>query len=206
MPRQDKYNISEYSFENPLDKNKGFEDRIKEKIDLLSVDYDLSNLNSNDMMILRSLAQALINLEDYELMSYNIRRNDKIDLDALDKLNKILNGLRSDISKMQDDLKITRKVRQSDKEESIIATLEELKKKAKEFYTARMAYIFCPTCNLLLATVWVKNPDKKSKITLICDRVGENGDVCGTIVNTSFKELYDNRGTNNVEIMPEAML
>jgi hypothetical protein len=183
------------------------ERRIEEKTSELAKDYDLSDLNSNDRMVLRALVQTLISLEDYETMAYQMRNQEQLDIETVEKLNRVLSSLRSDVSKLQDDLKITRKVRQNDKEESMLAMIDSTLKKAKEFYESRMAYVFCPTCNMLLATLWVINPkEKKNKITLYCTRPLENGDICGTTVNVGTKELYDKRGTNNTEVMPENLL
>lgn len=187
--------------------DKDFEDRIIRKITSFGEDYDLDDLNSNDKLILRALSQALLTLEDYETIEYRLRK-DGIDLDnilVLDKISRMKSDLRSDISKMQDDLKITRRIRKSDKETTVLQMLEELKRKAKEFYEQRMSLIFCPKCNTLIASIWTLFPrEEKNKFILICNREMEDGKICGERIIISSKELIENLGTNKIDI-PESL-
>jgi hypothetical protein len=190
--------------------NQEFEKRIQHKIKEFEVDYDLSELNSNDKLVLRALCQAHITLEDLETQSYNIR-SQGIDFDNLtiiEKMSKVMSDLRKDISQLQGDLLITRKVRKNDKETSVINFLEDLKIKAKEFYSAKMQYLFCPSCNLLLGTLWTLFPQNPhNKITLVCERELENGEKCGTKLVVTTKELWEKRqSSNKPETMPESML
>lgn len=189
-------------------KNQEFEKRIQRKINEFGKDYALEELNSNDKLQLRALAQAMINLEDSEVESYNIR-SEGISLDnitLLEKLSKMMSELRADISKLQDDLKITRKIRKSDKETSVINFLDDLKIKAKEFYREKMNYILCPHCGMLLSTSWFLYPEAKNRVHLVCQRVMDNGELCGTVVDTTSKELLSLKGSNYSEVLPESML
>jgi len=188
-----------------IELNKEFENRIQRKIDDFAKDYDLSDLKANDKLTLRALAQAHLQLEDLEIFSYNKRFEgiQESDILAMEKINNIMSNLRRDISKMQDDLKITRRIRKGDKEESLTNYLEDLKRKAKEFYENTMFYIWCPECNMLLGTVWFQYPDEsKNKIQLYCDRIRENGEKCNTKVLVGSAELLKNRGVNS-EGVPE---
>ena len=154
-------------------------------------------------MILRALSQALLTLEDYENIEYKMRQ-DGISLDnivILDKLAKMKSDLRSDISKMQDDLKITRRLRKTDKEVTVLQMLDELKKKAKEFYDQKMAMIYCPKCNTLIATLCVLYPaEERNKISLTCHREMDNGKICGEKFSVTTVELLQNLGTNKLDI------
>jgi hypothetical protein len=185
-----------------------FERRIELKLKKFEVDYDLSDLKINDLEALRALIQALISLEDYEQLLYKIRQ-DGLNVDnivKIDKVNKVMSDLRSDISKLQDDLKITRKIRKSDQETSLIDYIEKLTEKAKKFHESREAYIFCPKCNMLLCTAWFLYPDLKSnKIELVCKRTLDNGEPCNTVIRVTSKDLFENRGTNKKEVLPESM-
>lgn len=184
-----------------VDTNREFEGRIKRKIDSFGEDYDLSDLKANDHLTLRALAQAYINLEDLEQLSYNIRAGGLHDLDQvfqLEKVSSIMTKLRDDISKMQGDLNITRKLRKGDKEESVVIFIEKLKEKAKAFYQSRMCYIFCPECKELLSTVWFLNPNsEKSRVKLFCDRCNKY------TVTISAKELIEKKGVN-IEDVPDS--
>lgn len=185
------------------------EDRIEEKLSKFSEDYDLTDLKINDREILRGLVQAILALEDYEQMLFQVREagisTDNILM--IDKIQGVMGGLRKDISSFQNDLNITRKVRKSDQEQSVIAHIEALKVKARAFYESRMSYIFCEKCNTLLGTIWTLYPNSdKNKIALVCEHEEANGTLCGhkTVVNT--KQLLEKRGTNNKEVMPESLL
>jgi len=179
--------------------NKEFESRIARKIEEFGQDYDLDDLKANDKLTLRALAQAYINLEDLENLAYHSRQHglEMDDILAMEKVNSVMSKLRVDISSMQGDLKITRKVRKGDKEESVIAYIDTLKSKAKQFYRSRMSYIFCPKCQMLLGTIWSQYPEeKKNKIRFTCGRVLENGVKCATVVDVSTEELLEKGGVN----------
>lgn len=181
-----------------------FEKRILKKWKEFEDDYDLSDLKINDRETLRALIQAVISLEDYEQYQFKIRSsglNNDVIL-TTKEIQKIMSDLRSDISKLQNDLNITRKIRKSDQDVSVQAYIDGLKEKAKKFYEAKAGYIFCPKCNMLLGTVWVQYPDQeRNKVALVCGREG-----CGEKVIVSTKDLIKNRGTNKRAITPESML
>lgn len=188
------------------------EKRIEEKLAKFSEDYDLSDLKINDREVLRGLIQAIIALEDYEQSLYKIRTDIGVtpeNILLVDKIQKVVSDLRSDISKHQNDLNITRKIRKSDQESSVIAYIEKLKQQARDFYESRMAYIVCPKCSTLLATVWTLFSDSsKNKIVLVCEHKNADGTLCGEKVIVTTKELLKNRGANDAakEVLPESLL
>jgi hypothetical protein len=185
-----------------------FDRRINKKIEQFSDDYDLSDMKINDQIGLRALAQAMITLDDLEHASYKLRR-EGLNLDNItlaDKIAKQMSDLRNDIIRIQDDLKISRKARKGDKEETVQNYLKELKEKAKEFYEERMTYVFCPECDMLLGTVWFHYPEDKNTLRFTCHRKLPDGSYCNTVVTTTSKELLEKRGTNKPEILPESML
>ena len=185
-----------------------FDKRIAKEIAKFSEDYDLSDMKINDQIGLRALAQAMITLDDLEHASYRLRR-EGVNLDNIvlaDKLAKQMSDLRNDIIRIQDDLKISRKARKGEKEESVQSFLSDMKAKAKEFYESRMTYVFCPECNMLLGTVWFHYPDEKNTLKFTCHRKMPDNSYCGHVVTVTSKELMDSRGTNKPEILPESML
>lgn len=149
-------NLSDEEFEEKvaqlnlgITSNQEFEKRIQHKIKEFSEDYDLSELNSNDKLVLRALSQAHITLEDLENQSYKIRA-DGISFDNItlfEKLSAAMSKLRDDIGKMQADLNIVRRLRKNDREQSAINFIEDLKQKAKIFYREKQAYIYCDCGN-----------------------------------------------------------
>lgn len=184
------------------------EERIQEKINKFSDDYDLTDLKINDWAILRALIQAILALEDYEQVLYETRQNgiDPNNILVIDKLQKIMSDLRKDISNFQTDLNITRKHRKSDQETSVVAYIDSLKEKARKFYESRMSYIYCPKCSTLLMTAWSLYPESNNKIVLVCQQKDKNDNLCGEKVTITTKELIKNRGTNNRDVMPESLL
>lgn len=190
---------------------KDLETRIQEKLEEFEKDYDISDLKYNDKEILRSMMIALISLEDLDIEYYSIL-SDGVGADnllLLDKVRGMSSKLMSDISKMQDDLKISRKIRKSNKEESVINYIEDLKQKAIEFAETRMHYIFCPKCNLLLSTVWLLYDDEKmNTITLKCNRKVDDGDgnekTCGEVVKVNLVELKETK-SNKPKLLPETI-
>jgi hypothetical protein len=189
-----------------------FEKRIEKKLVEFEKDYELNDLKINDMDTLRALVQAQIALEDYEQFLFKERAN-TVSLDnivLIDKIQKVMSDLRSDISSFQNDLKITRKFRKSDQETSIISFIDSLKAKAKKFSESKMSYVYCDRCNMLVATIWTLYPtESKNKLRFVCNRPtenGETGEICGQVMNVSTKELFENGGTNHPELMPEGML
>lgn len=187
-----------------------FEERIENKIDELTEDYDLSDMKSNDLLILRALAQSLISLEDFELLAYEERQNiDANNLMTVDKVQKIISDLRRDISNQQTDLKISRKIRKSDDREDVIQTVELLKEKAQKFYKQKMAYIVCPACDMLLATLWVQYPEVDNELTFVCNRRkgGEEPEVlCNHKFTVYTKDLWATKEvTNKPEVLPESI-
>lgn len=191
-----------------IEPSQEFEKRIAEKWAEFDQDYDLTDLKINDRDTLRALIQTQITLEDYEQHLFKIRKEgiSEQQLFAIEKFQRAMSDLRTDISKMQNDLNITRKVRKSDQDVSVLAYIEGLKTKAKEFAESKMQYIFCPKCNMLLCTVWTLFPkNERNKIALVCERDLGNGEKCGEKVIVSTAELLANRGTNKLEITPESM-
>ena len=148
------------------------EARVKEKLDELAVDYDMEDMKINDMGQLRSLALAQLQLDDLEQTAWIIRqKTDSTSVQILEKINRILSGLRDDISKISADLQLTRKIRKQSKESSIIDAINDLRGKARKFYQERMLYVFCPECKMLLSTLWLNySSEEYNKLQLKCKR------------------------------------
>jgi hypothetical protein len=206
-------NMSEDDFEELMLKKEDdvkpsqeFEKRIELKLKKFTEDYDISDMKMNDHETLRALIQALISLEDYEQIVYKFRKEGITDdtIVKLDKVNKVMSDLRRDISSLQNDLKITRKIRKSDQETSLINYIDSLKEKAKKFHELKEQYIFCPKCKMLLGTIWTQYPEQQNKIELICKREVDGG-VCNTVVKVTTKQMLETKSSNKPEIMPESL-
>lgn len=169
------------------------ESRVKEKLDELAADYDMEDMKINDMAQLRSLALAQIQLDDLEQTAFQLRqRTDSTSVQMLEKINRILGGLRSDISSISSDLQLTRKIRKQSRESSIIDAINDLRGKARKFYRQKMLYVFCPECKMLLSTLWLNySGEEYNKLQLKCGR-------CNHKFTQDLAPLY-NTDNKNVE-------
>ena len=182
-----------------------FEKKVKKKMLEFEKDYDLSDMKFNDTETLQNLCKALVTLEDYEkilveLRSESIGKN----LTMIDKLSSVMSNIRKDVSRMQEDLKITRKIRKSTQEESARAELARQKKLAMEFYQKKMFYVYCEKCVMLLTTTWFLYPTEKNILSIRCGRTYTNDEgkkigTCGHINKITSRELLETRGTNHPE-------
>ena len=143
--------------------------RFSQKMTEFEKDYELGDLKYNDKQMLNSLIEGLLSLEDLEEHSRKIREKDFLtedDIEDLRKLTFTISKQRTDLSKIQDDLKIARKGRESEKDLSVLNYIETLKKQASEFYEKKMNYVFCPKCKQLLFTGWFLFPEEDNAIKL----------------------------------------
>jgi predicted nucleic-acid-binding Zn-ribbon protein len=106
-----------------------------------------------------------------------------------------MNKLRADISSMQGDLKLTRKIRKESQEENFMAWLDRVKIKAIQFHKEKSLYIFCEKCRYLLATTWLLYPEENNKLVLHCKN-------CGHTQEEKLGELY---ATGNRNISDTAL-
>lgn len=191
-----------------LGKQKLFEAEIEKKLAELSKDYDLDDLNANDLLLLRNMVQAMIQVEALEQLAFQLRTRGVDDhvINLLGKINSQINDLVDRVSKIQNDLNITRRIRKQDKEQSVVDYIEFLKQKASEFYDQKMQYIFCPNCNTLLGTIWTLYPsDKRNKVVLHCNRKVDDGRICDTKVVFYTAENLNKEMTNNPDLLFEGM-
>jgi hypothetical protein len=164
--------------------------------------YDLSEMMPNDVTTLKALILATIRLNNYEKELNIIESQGITDANILltDKISNVCDKLRSSISALQDTLKISRKVRRSEKEQSVIAFLEDLKTKAKVFYDKKMITILCPKDNTQLGSMWLLYQEsKQNKLHIYCNR-------CKTTHVIDLYELYSQKKTSNKpEQLPESV-
>jgi len=172
------------------------EERIDEYIKKLGEDYDLKDMKVNDMLQLRALAMAMIQLDDLEKDIYT-RRQDITGSNVLvlEKLNRMVSSLRSDISSISEDLQLSKKIRSKSRDVSVAARYAELTRNASEFYKKKMLFIACTDCKLLLASIWLMYPDNtKTALKLECER-------CGNKQTVMLHELYETKNKNIEDIL-----
>ncbi len=191
-----------------IEESSDFENRVKKKIEEFSQDYDIDDLKINDRETLKAFIKALIALEDYEQFIYDVRTEgiNQSNITVIDRVSSVISNTRKDISKLQEDLNISRRIRKMDKESSVVAYISNLKEQARLYMESKLSYIFCPKCDMLLANVWTLYPEENNVIKLTCHRTLDDGSLCGEVVKITTKELSERGGTNKKEILPESLL
>jgi len=178
--------------------------RMQEVLNSFKRDYDLSDMNANDELLLDNLARIFARLETIEV------RIDKSDsVSDLDRLTRIAERLRGDASRIQNDLSITRRQRKGEKEEDLVTYITDIKIRAKKMLNERLSYVYCPKCKMLLATVWFLYPDeKRNAVRIKCGRVidSDEGIICNHDFAVTSQELKENKNMNlfegSEEILP----
>ena len=196
-----------------IEKRKNKEEYLRKfdaKLKEFEKDYELGDLKYNDKQMLNSLIEGLLSLEDLEEHSRRMRGKEILDEDDIEDLRKltfIISKFRSDVSKIQSDLRIIRKGRESEKDLSVLNYVEDLKKKASTFYEKKMNYVFCPKCNQLLFTGWFLFPDEDNAVKLTCGRTffdddtDERSKVCNHTFQVTSKELLEMKNKNIEDIL-----
>lgn len=178
--------------EGRIEIDNNIEEKIEAKMKDFGEDYDLTDMKINDRLVLRNLIIAILTLEELEVnfagMRTDIREGNIL---MLDRLAGVMSKLRKDISDMQNDLKLTRKLRKEGKEESFLAWLDKMRERATDFYTEKTLSIFCPDCRMFLGSIWLLYPEANNSIFWYCNR-------CKESIEVELKELYD-KGNVNME-------
>jgi len=195
------------------EKQKNKEEYLKKfdaKLREFEKDYEIGDLKYNDKQMLNSLIEGLLSLEDLEEHSRRMRGKEILDEDDIEDLRKltfIISKFRSDVSKIQSDLRIIRKGRESEKDLTVLNYVETLKAKAKEYYEKKMNYVFCPKCRQLLFTGWFLFPDEKNKVSLTCgrtfvdDETDEVTKVCNHTFTVTSKDLVASKNKNIEDLL-----
>jgi len=154
------------------------EDRILDMMEKFKDDYALDDLKFNDTQVLRALIRALLTLKDYEDTLYEVQKNgiDSNNIRVIGDLNKFISQLRKDTSTLQEDLKISRKVRKEEREDSIEAYITNLQSKANAFYRHKIMRAVCPECGMMLFDGWFLYPEEDNKMVFECGRLMEQHD------------------------------
>lgn len=191
-----------------LEPNADFEKLIEGKLKQFEEAYDLSDMKFNDLETLRALCQAVIFLEIYEQRSFLMAQQEITgeSINLTSKLEEWKNNLRVSISKLQDDLKITRKTRKSEHSESVAEEIEKLQADAREFFEQKMAFLFCEgrngdkDCDMLLSTTWFLYFEEDNQMSLHCKR-------CGHTTKLKSKDVLKSgaRMSNKPNLLPEGL-
>ncbi len=190
------YTILEETYEE-------YQARVSAKIDELHEDYEINDLKANDRFTLEELAKALVTLENLDLQLFELRKNVEGNLTAIKDLSNVVNQSRTAISKMQDTLGISRKMRKDSGSETAREELNRQKEIAKDKLRDVLDYIYCEKCTELIANTWFQYYDEDSEISVVCGRkyyhpeTAEITRTCGHKTIITSKTLLEQEGTNH---------
>jgi hypothetical protein len=165
--------------------DKSFSARIKERIDKLAEEYDLTDMKYHDRILLEQFMALTIRLEDEQLAEEQAKADGEIvqPSDAARKEQQ-LSIMRNDLLKIQNDLGISRLKRKDTVEDSPLILFQDIRARAKRFLESRLSYVKCPECGLVLCKVNFLYPAADNKITLTCGR-------CSAKVEFNSSEVLD---------------
>ena len=172
-----------------------YEQKIQDFLDKLARDYDLSDMNENDRVALRHMAQLSLSIETLERKMSLALAAGELDVNQIQKLTNALDTMRNSLMKVQSELNISRKERLGGAKETVDKRFQDILRRAKKLYDLRTAKIFCPKCRMLLATVWVQDWNIDNTCTFTCPRP-----ECKHQFTVSTKYLRTH-GMKNVEDM-----
>lgn len=187
------------------------EARIDAMVEEFRADYALDDLKFNDMQDLRALIRAILALKDYEDTLYEIQKEGigSENIRIIGDLNKFISQTRKDITNLQESLKISRKVRKEEREDSIEAYIVNLQDKANTFYKHKVFRAVCPECGMMLFDGWFLYPEENNKIILECGRMVEDMEddsarKCTGRLEITSKELKEKQKEYK-ELFPEGL-
>lgn len=169
-----------------------FKGLVERQMERFKQDYDLSDMKINDIETLKALSEASVFLEIFSERSYHMMGAITTEnLLILDKLETWRNNLIKSVTILQKSLGIDRESRNAEGSESLIEEIDEIKRRANEFYERKHQYIYCPNdnCTMLLATAWYLYPENDNELKLHCNRCNES-----FIVNSA--RILENGGRN----------
>jgi RNase P subunit RPR2 len=156
--------------------------KVQGRIDRLAEEYDFTDMQYHDRLLLERLFSLTIRLEEDEVSLQNAIANSALTpTDAL-KEEQRLSTMRNDILKIQDSLGISRLKRKSTTEESPLVLFADIRAKAKKFLDARLCQVKCPECKLVISKVNFLYPDMDNRLILTCKK-------CGTRSEFSSEQL-----------------
>lgn len=170
-----------------------FDERVKDIFTSFEEDYDLSNMTANDKLALTETARIFVLLDDMEAALKRELNEGETDWLRFEKINKIAATLRGDVSKLQQDLNITRKSRQDSEGQTVVDFIIDLKERAKTFLADRLCEIYCPECKMLLAKVWFLYKDTENTLELTCGR-----EDCGHKFSVTNADFVNNKNLKDI--------
>lgn len=146
-----------------------FNAKVDKIMEDLAQNYDIRDQYANDTLSLRELANLYVSLE--RLNKIEQQMLDDGNYSQLNNITRIKNDYILTASKLQNDLNITRKARQAEDGETLDVYLPSAQRKAVNFLSQRLAYIYCPQCKMLCANAWFTDWNVSNTLDITCPRI-----------------------------------
>jgi len=143
--------------------------KFKELFKKLQADYGVDMNDSNDVEALKMLAKHIVQRDSIDSHMARIQDQEAMsneDTRTLKNLGDVQRGIVTSITELQDRLGINRKARKEKQIDDVPQFLDNLKKKAADFWERSTTPITCDNCHIELARLWLNFPKRPSIITL----------------------------------------
>jgi len=121
---------------------------VNEKIDRYLSEYDLDDMNeTNDMASIHQMCELEITIEKLQSALNKIKKLEDDPKKAKDLMTSIKDATATWV-KLQTELGISKRKRDSASDESVLSYVEKLKTQAKKFMDSRLKVVICEDCSL----------------------------------------------------------
>lgn len=148
--------------------DRDYEERFKEKFDILKSEFGLDMNVSNDVEMLNNLVRQMLQSESVDMDIRTIqskKERTKEDVGLLKALGDFQRDIQITISDLQDKLGISRKLRKEKSVDDIPQFIDGVINKAHKFWDKVTVKVQCPTCDITLAQYWLNFPDRVSLVS-----------------------------------------
>lgn len=158
--------------------NKSYNNRFKEKLEILQSEYGIDMNNSNDPEMLSNLVRQMIQAENTDrdiLLIQDKESKNKDDISMLKVYGDFQRDIQITIADLQDKLGISRKVRKEKAIDDIPQFIDGLLSRAKEFWADKTVAVECQKCKIELLRYWLNFPEltTKASFSTVCPHCHE---------------------------------
>ena len=146
------------------------QEEVEQELLKLGKDYDLTDMNSNDLTVLRNMAILMVRLTRSEEILEERIREEAIASTEAQREEQRLSTMRSDILKLQDSLGIGRSKRKSSTEQDPRVLFQDIRQRALEFLNERLCWVYCPECKMMICSVNFLYPENNNTLHFECGR------------------------------------
>lgn len=143
-----------------------YQQEFDQRLDKLKEEYGIDMNNSNDVEMMKQLAQHQIQAEVVNRQIIRLQREPELDTRTLKNLGDYQRGLVTTITDLQEKLGINRKQRKEKQVDSIPQFVELVRTRASEIWKRTTHPVRCENCEIELARYWLNFPESASIVHL----------------------------------------